>query len=113
MTEGEASGHAKKHHLTPKMEANKWKPGQSGNPGGRKKDPGITPVQIEMMDKVCSFDSQGRTWREWLAEKGLLQVANSPRAVKDYKDRVEGPTIGDEENPIFIKLLERLRGTDK
>lgn len=27
----------KKHALTPEMEARKWKPGQSGNPGGRPK----------------------------------------------------------------------------
>lgn len=68
-----------------------YEPGQSGNPGGRKKDPGITPVQIEMMDKPCPYAKDPKTtWREWLAEKGLLQMADKPQAVKDYKDRVEG-----------------------
>jgi hypothetical protein len=31
------ANHAKKHALTPEMEARKWKPGQSGNPKGRPK----------------------------------------------------------------------------
>ena len=81
-----------------------WRPGQSGNPGGKHKDPGITPLQIEMMGKVCPYDAKGRTWREWLAERGLLQVAEKPQAVKDYKDRVEGAVA----EQVEIQLIKSI-----
>ena len=68
----------------------KYKPGQSGNPGGRPKDPGITAGQIEKLDKVCPFDGKGRTWREYLIEKGLLQAGESPKAMEHLKERLEG-----------------------
>jgi len=67
-----------------------FKPGESGNPGGRHKDPGITAVQIEMLDKLCPYDAKGRTWREWLAEKGLLLASDKEAALRDLKDRLEG-----------------------
>ena len=83
-----------------------WKPGESGNPGGRPKDTGITPVQIEMMDKPCPYAKDPETtWRMWLAEKGLLQIANRPQAVKDYKDRVEG-VVKDELEVTEIQKIE-------
>lgn len=68
-----------------------WQKGESGNPSGRPKDPGITPGQIKLLDELCPFDGQGRSWRIYLEEKGLLQIAQSPRAMHDFKDRVEGP----------------------
>lgn len=69
---------------------NQWKPGQSGNPGGRPKDPGITAVQIEMLDKKCPYDAKGRTWREYLAEKGLLLAVQKEMALEHLKERLEG-----------------------
>ena len=68
----------------------KYKPGQSGNPGGKPKDPGITAGQIEKLDQVCPFDGKGRTWREYLIEKGLLQAGESPKAMEHLKERLEG-----------------------
>ena len=68
----------------------RWKPGQSGNPGGRVRDPGITPVQIEMLDMVCPYDAEGRTWREFLALKGLLRALEKEMASENLKDRLEG-----------------------
>ena len=70
---------------------NQWKPGQSGNPGGRHKDPGITAVQIGMLDTPCPYaKSPGITWRIWLAEKGLLLASDKEAALRDLKDRLEG-----------------------
>ena len=90
MIDDKATEQPKKHALTPEMEANKWKPGQSGNPGGRPKDPGITAIQIEMLDKKCPYDSKGRTWRDYLAEKGLLLAVNKEGALEHLKERLEG-----------------------
>ncbi len=84
----------------------RWKPGESGNPGGRHKDPGITAIQIEMLDKPCPYAKDPKTtWRMWLAEKGLLLAGDKEAALRDLKDRLEGkvtlPIGGDKENPIY------------
>lgn len=84
-----------------------WQKGESGNPGGRKKDPGITASQIEMLDKPCPYAKDPKiTWREWLAEKGLLLAGYKEAALRDLKDRLEGkvtlPIGGDKENPIYM-----------
>ena len=90
-----------------------WKPGESGNPGGRPKDPGITASQIEMMDKPCPYAKDPKTtWREWLAERGLLQIADKPQAVKDYKDRVEG-VVKDELEVTEIQKIEYVPAKEK
>ena len=91
---------------------NQWKPGESGNPGGRPKDPGITPSQIEMMDKPCPYAKDPKTtWREWLAEKGLLQMTDKPQAVRDYKDRVEGKVADTHrfEGDIPVSIVYKLK----
>jgi len=68
-----------------------WKPGQSGNPkGSPKKDISITMQQREMLTQVCPYDAKGRTWLEYLCDKGLVQVSEKPEAMKDFKDRTEG-----------------------
>jgi len=67
-----------------------YKPGQSGNPGGRPKDPGITAIQIKLLDKKCPYDAKGRTWRDYLAEKGLLLAVNKEGALEHLKERLEG-----------------------
>ncbi len=88
-------------------------PGESGNPGGKPKDPGITKLQIEMMDKPCPYAKDPKTtWREWLAEKGLLQIADKPQAVKDYKDRVEG-VVKDELEVTEIQKIEYIPAKEK
>jgi len=87
----------------------------NGNPGGRpKKDICITSRQKEMLSEKCPFDSQGRTWRDSLAEAGMRMALLKPEAMRDFMDRhwgkVSQPISGDEENPIFVQLLSRLRG---
>jgi hypothetical protein len=40
--------------ITPEMEANKWQPGQSGNPGGRPKKTPITDELRALMEELYS-----------------------------------------------------------
>jgi hypothetical protein len=40
-----------KRQLTPAMENAKWKPGQSGNPGGRPKKKPVTDYLIDQLDQ--------------------------------------------------------------
>lgn len=70
----------------------RFKPGVSGNPGGSQKDPGITSSQIKMLDEPCPYDNHSpqKTWREWLAEKGLLLASNKEMALEHLKERLEG-----------------------
>ena len=81
-----------------------WKPGQSGNPGGRPKDPGITAIQIEMLDKKCPYDSKGRTWRDYLAERGLLLAIDKEGALEHLKERLEGKVADKIESDIPITI---------
>lgn len=53
----------KKHALTPEMEARKWKPGESGNPGGRpKKD-----LSAQMAEEI--FEENYEAIKRALARK--------------------------------------------
>lgn len=68
-----------------------WQPGQSGNPDGSpKKGSSITMEQREMLTQVCPYDAKGRTWLEYLCDRGLIQIAEKPEAMRDFKDRTEG-----------------------
>lgn len=85
----------------------RFKKGKSGNPGGRPKDPGITASQIKMLDKVCPYSKSGQTWREYLAERGLVLATEQARAMEDLKDRIEGkvinPLVASGEVTILVK----------
>ena len=88
--DNKSSKQDKNRTLIEQTEATRFKPGESGNPGGRPKDPGITALQIEMLDKKCPYDAKGRTWREYLAEKGLLLAVQKEMALEHLKERLEG-----------------------
>ena len=90
MIEDKSPKQDKYRTLIEQTEATRFQPGESGNPGGRPKDPGITAIQIEMLDKKCPYDAKGRTWREYLAEKGLLLAVNKEGALEHLKERLEG-----------------------
>lgn len=89
-----------------------WKQGESGNPGGRPKDPGITKLQIEMLDKPCPY-SKG-TWREWLAERGLVLASEKEMALEHLKERLEGKVKQDIglEGDIPVNIIYKLKEND-
>jgi len=88
-----------------------FQPGQSGNPGGKLKDPGITKSQIEMLDQPCPYAKDPKTtWRMWLAEKGLILATQKEMALEHLKERLEGkvtqPIGGDSEGlPIKLEFI--------
>ena len=63
-----------------------WKPGEQG----RHKGMTITQRQQQMMTQVCTFDEEGRTWLEALAEGGLRLSLITPVALNNLLDRQEG-----------------------
>jgi len=96
-----------------------WKKGQSGNPNGRpKKDQSILELIRKKLKVTCEYDSSGRTWLEALAEAEMRMALKDTAARKDLFDRLMGKAPdslllgGDEDNPVFISLLSKLRGYD-
>ena len=99
-------------------EDTRWKPGQSGNPGGR---PSRKPMTDEL-EKICNEpwpgDREGRTTREVLLRKIIHRAVNgrdpkySLAVTVEIMDRIEGKSIarqevsGPDQGPINIEGLE-------
>ncbi len=68
-----------------------WKPGQSGNPGGRPKTAPLSNACRELLASPLAGDPQGRTYAEAIAET-LAQkaLAGDIRAAQELADRAEG-----------------------
>lgn len=89
-----------------------WKKGESGNPGGRPKDPGITRGQIEILDKPCPYAKRpNMTWREWLIEQGLLMAGTKDTALEHLKERLEGKV--EDKLEIEIQKIEYIPAKEK
>ncbi len=75
----------------PGGEATQFKPGQSGNPGGRPKTAPLSHACRELLALPLPDDPEGRTYAEAiaqaLAEKAL---AGDIRAAQEIADRAEG-----------------------
>jgi hypothetical protein len=80
--------------ITPEMEASKWQPGQSGNPGGRPKKTPITDELRRLLDEEYA----GRERRfKGLSNARVLAlvmyeeaIAGSLPAAKEIAERCEG-----------------------
>ena len=85
----------KKHKINPNSLANlkKWKKGQSGNPKGH---PGnklsITAKQREMLALPCPY-APGKTWLEWLADRGMALAGENATYYRELMDRLEGKVV--------------------
>lgn len=71
--------------------ATQFKPGEVHNPTGNKKS--LTQRREEMLLELCPGDQKGRKWHEVLSEAGLLQAQESPYAMNNLQDRLEGKVI--------------------
>jgi hypothetical protein len=82
--------------LTPEMEANKWKPGQSGNMSGRPKKKPLTEAYEALMKQPIPGDSQGRTFAEAIAlsmATEAIKGKSKVSAASEIADRVEGRVL--------------------
>jgi hypothetical protein len=72
-------------------EATRWKPGQSGNPGGRPKRTPLIDACREVLNQLVPGDAMGRTYAQAIAEKlAAKAVAGDIRAAQELADRAEG-----------------------
>lgn len=69
-----------------------WRPGQSGNPKGRKKGSvSLTAQYAKLLNAVCPTDSKKRTWGEVIASEILSKAGTGDvRAASEVADRIEG-----------------------
>ncbi len=66
-----------------------FKPGQSGNPGGRPKSKLVTQAYQELLEEVDR--KSGKTFAQIIAEKVIREALNNNlAAVKEITDRTEG-----------------------
>jgi hypothetical protein len=74
----------------PNGEAHRFKPGQSGNPGGRPKTGALTRAFRDILERRVP-DKSGRTYAEAIAER-LVDIAlkGYMPAVRELGDRAEG-----------------------
>lgn len=110
MTEDKASEQPKKHALTPEMEANKWKPGQSGNPGGRPKD-SLVALLNEYLNANKEADKKAV-----VQELIKLGIATGSRgqvaALREIFDRIDGkvPDTHKIESDVPINIIYKQVG---
>lgn len=113
--------HVKKQKLHPDMEANKWLPGQSGNPAGRPKGVqtfanilnkiGLQDAPPEMESKLRAIfpEAQRLTMKHVVCYRAYLDaVKGDSRAMDFLADRMEGKVAmritGDSDgDPIVIR----------
>ena len=73
--------------------ATQFKPGQSGNPGGRPKKSPLADACRELLNNPVPEDPSGRTYAEAIAEQlAERALAGDIRAVREIADRAEGKT---------------------
>jgi hypothetical protein len=71
--------------------ATRWKPGQSGNPGGRPKRTPLIDACRDVLGEPVPGDPTGRTFARAIAEKlAGMALAGDIRAASELADRAEG-----------------------
>lgn len=101
----------KDNKLTPAMEANKWKPGISGNPGGRPKL--LTDELRSLLRQKVPNDPQKRDYAKLFIQSILQRsITKSDVLAKEVFDRIEGKaSMSDEDaarssNAVSVIILD-------
>ena len=87
-----------------------WKPGESGNPGGRPKTKPLTE-ELQRLLKQEAPKGEGRTWAALIAEALLTKAREGDvRAITELANRVEGKSLQavDLKADLQSDLVERL-----
>jgi hypothetical protein len=75
-------------------EKHRFKPGQSGNPGGRPKTGALTRAFRAVLEQPVPGDRQKRTYAQAIAERLVdLAMRGHLQAVRELGDRAEGRTV--------------------
>lgn len=75
----------------PNSEATRFKPGQSGNPGGRPRTAPLSRAYRELLAQPVPDDPEGRTYAEVIAQVLARKALKGDiRAAQELADRAEG-----------------------
>lgn len=91
-----AENNKKTAGLPARLEEHKWRPGQTGNAGGRPRKQPITDVLRKMLDEVVANDNKKRTYGQVLGEQLFILALKGNRsleAIREILDRVEGKAM--------------------
>jgi len=84
----------KKRTINPNSLKN-LRPRKKGDPclhpeGRPRNEASITNIMRKKLDDVCSYDSQGRTWGEYLAERWMASALENATYFNTLIERLEG-----------------------
>lgn len=93
------------------------KKGEVRNPKGRPKNGlSITAEQRRMLPLPCPY-ALGKTWCQWLADRGMALAGENPTYYKELMDRLEGklsqPTEGEVKTHVTIEVRYVNRDHDR
>jgi hypothetical protein len=91
--------------------ATRWKPGQSGNPGGRPKTAPFSQACRDLLAAAAPGDRKGRTYAEAMAAAlGEKALKGDLRAMAVLADRAEGKARQSVavENTALVQAFERM-----
>ncbi len=76
--------------LPPALEAKKFQPGVSGNPGGRPTKP-FTAALLRIVEKKITGDKEGRNLLDAIAQQLVAKASKGDLAsIREMVDRIEG-----------------------
>lgn len=93
-----------KRKLTPEMEAAKFKPGQSGNPGGRPKKKPVTELYEEILNDPAAIAMLRKSVMKSLSRGQMAMVLQ----LREMTDRVEGKVTQPIEADITVNLADAI-----
>jgi len=109
MEKPENTPRIKRSKLTPEMEAVKWKPGQSGNPGGRPKKKLITEMYEEILNDPEHIAAIKEATVKALRNGNMAMVLQ----LREMADRTEGKVTQPIEADISVNLADAIAAARK
>ena len=94
-----------KSTLTPEMVEAQWKPGQSGNPGGRPKKKPITELYEKMLADPVLLDAIEDAVKKAVSKGSMAMVLQ----LKEMAERVEGKITQPIEATVNVSATETVR----
>ena len=115
MNAGTPENRRKTGRVVPGGEATQFRPGQSGNPGGRPKTAPLSHACRDLLSRNIPNDPQGRTYAEAIAEALVEKaVAGDIRAAQELADRAEGRARQsiEIEHTLLRQAFDRMNGEE-
>ena len=91
MSSPENSEHNREY--SPEFKAKTWKPGQSGNPGGRPKKTLLTEMTAELLEEIASDPVKRQAFKESMLMKLMAKGVVSAMTLDKLWERHEGKVV--------------------